>query len=1189
MRPLPLAFLLAACNDVNVGSTNKAPEVSLRAQEGAVVMGSEVTFHGTATDPDDEPGTLTVAWTVSDSSGHELSLADLDAQDDCTAPPADSATARGEVACTLRAPSAYAAIQLTLEAWDPRDRHAEDSIQVDLSAGSAPTCSITQPDAEGVYFSDEPLPLDGTCADALGETAPEDLLLWYRDTYRDADGQTASEEYRAGDGDTAADDLTASASATAARLYGYLPFTAGDHVLCLLAEDESGNVSATDACVAFTVYPPNADPWCEILLPLDGTTGGVGAQVHFEALVGDPDLDDATGLYVEWRSDLLSEPIGYGTPDEDGFLFLDQAVVFDTQALHNITLYVEDAWGADGTCSIRYRVADGPSVAIASPTRGDLYDLREAIPLECTYSDGDTACADMLLAWELFQSSTGATLVLQEPSPPTHPSSVQPCSEYASYDPATLGELDPGSYHLYCRVTDGDGNENSDAVFFDIGDCTQTWYRDLDGDGYGDATVSVEDCTQPPGYVAIPGDCDDSNVSINPGEPEQCNGLDDNCDGTVDGGFHLLPFYRDADGDGYGDDSDPYPDMVCSSATLPGYAALGGDCDDTQPDVNPGEPEQCDDTDHDCDGDIDNGFAYPYGTVLYLDADSDGYGAAATTGCTAGSGLVLMGGDCDDGEPAVNPGATEVCDAGTPVDDDCDGDADPVGAAGCTTQYLDADGDGYGTDAGISACVCASNPGAYTSTNAGDCDDGAYAVNPGATEVCDAAGTDEDCDGLVNGDDPSATGLATWYRDADADGCGLASATQSACDQPTGSVADDSDCDDTDASVHPGSAEVCDTANADEDCDGLADDSDSSATGQGTWYRDADGDGYGSDTATLSRCDQPSGYVASGGDCNDSSTLYHPGASEPVGSGTDYDCSGGVSCYNDDDNDGYLDTSGDTIASSDSDCTDAYEGSSSDPTTDCDDFDASAHPGATETCDGADNDCDGATDEAGASGCANWYYDYDNDNYGTTSSSCLCSASGYYRAHYSMDCDDGDSSVHPGATETCDGADEDCDGTVDEGVCLTTVYSQNFDSGSVFSTSTIGNQTLSDGSAWQDMGLFSFLTYQSGHSSLYSMGINHSSTSYSATALMYVMNVPATSSEDLVVTFWIYARTATTVGVGRAGATTYSQSIPANTWTEVSATMSSFMSTSQVWLNLGLIPSSGASYSVRIDDITVEK
>jgi hypothetical protein len=114
----------------------------------------------------------------------------------------------------------------------------------------------------------------------------------------------------------------------------------------------------------------------------------------------------------------------------------------------------------------------------------------------------------------------------------------------------------------------------------------------------------------------------------------------------------------------------------------------------------------------------------------------------------------------------------------------------------------------------VTACVQPSG----TATDATDCDDAAAAVNPGATEVCN--GIDDDCDALVDDADSSvdtATG-STWYADSDSDGYGDAGAGNAACVQPSGTVSDDQDCDDTDATVNPAAAEVCN--GSDDDCDG---------------------------------------------------------------------------------------------------------------------------------------------------------------------------------------------------------------------------------------------------------------------------------------------------------------------------------------------------------------------------------
>ncbi|MBN1336778.1 MAG: FG-GAP repeat protein [Deltaproteobacteria bacterium] len=97
---------------------------------------------------------------------------------------------------------------------------------------------------------------------------------------------------------------------------------------------------------------------------------------------------------------------------------------------------------------------------------------------------------------------------------------------------------------------------------------------------------------------------------------------------------------------------------------------------------------------------------------------------------------------------------------------------------------------------------------------------------------------------------------------------------------------------------------------------------------------------------------------------------------------------------------------------------------------DCDDGDAAVHPGALESCDGVDNDCDGLTDPEHADGCTWFYADLDADGYGDSSSSaCLCAQNGIFTTTDGNDCDDGAASVHPDAEEICDDAiDQDCDG-----------------------------------------------------------------------------------------------------------------------------------------------------------------
>jgi len=132
-------------------------------------------------------------------------------------------------------------------------------------------------------------------------------------------------------------------------------------------------------------------------------------------------------------------------------------------------------------------------------------------------------------------------------------------------------------------------------------------------------------------------------------------------------------------------------------------------------------------------------------STWYQDNDNDNYGNATVTqqACSQPSGYVSDNTDCDDTDPNVHPGATEVCNG---IDDDCDLQTDEEGATGCTTYYRDDDNDGYG-QTGDSKCLCAAaDP--YDTTVGGDCNDSNAAVNPAATEVCN--GIDDNCDGNID-------------------------------------------------------------------------------------------------------------------------------------------------------------------------------------------------------------------------------------------------------------------------------------------------------------------------------------------------------------------------------------------------------------------------------------------------------
>jgi hypothetical protein len=368
---------------------------------------------------------------------------------------------------------------------------------------------------------------------------------------------------------------------------------------------------------------------------------------------------------------------------------------------------------------------------------------------------------------------------------------------YAAWE--DCNDRDPAVFPGANESCDGRDNDCDDEI--DEG-ATITLYRDADLDGYGDPDSETMGCEGTGGYSAEGTDCDDADAEVHPGAEEWCDGLDNDCDEQIDEDIEYADWYADVDEDGYGDPTSSINDCQQPS----GYIADDQDCDDGDATINPDADEYCDGEDNDCDGGTDEADALDAST-WYSDGDGDGYGDAGGKGtvrCAAGSGEVLDNTDCDDSRDDVNPGGTEICDGD--ADEDCDGlvdDADDsTDPSSMSTWHPDGDSDGYG-DAGSSLDAC-SQPSGHIADGS-DCDDSDAEINPAMEETCN--GSDDDCDGLVDDDDVGVTGTTTWYLDADGDGYGSSRGGMDACDQPTGYVADNTDCDDDDGGIHVGCPE----------------------------------------------------------------------------------------------------------------------------------------------------------------------------------------------------------------------------------------------------------------------------------------------------------------------------------------------------------------------------------------------
>ncbi len=229
------------------------------------------------------------------------------------------------------------------------------------------------------------------------------------------------------------------------------------------------------------------------------------------------------------------------------------------------------------------------------------------------------------------------------------------------------------------------------------------------------------------GHVADD-DCDDGDPAVHPGAAEICDHVDQDCDTAIDEGVQHQA-WPDIDGDGWGSNGDPW--VGCETPT--GTTDRTGDCNDGNAAIHPDADELCNGADDDCDGQVDEEGGLD-GELWYADQDGDGYGPTGTGEplCDPPDDAVDQGGDCDDDDPARNPGQAEIWYDG--VDSDCDGADD-----------YDADQDGY--DVSL------------------DCDDLDASLSPGVDEIC-GDGLDNDCDGgaascALEGDFPLSSAPAT--------------------------------------------------------------------------------------------------------------------------------------------------------------------------------------------------------------------------------------------------------------------------------------------------------------------------------------------------------------------------------------------------------------------------------------------
>ena len=555
--------------------------------------------------------------------------------------------------------------------------------------------------------------------------------------------------------------------------------------------------------------------------------------------------------------------------------------------------------------------------------------------------------------------------------------------------PAAGSSIGIGVHACTLRLADLAGNIQDYTVQLTVSGSPVAYYADADADGFGRSTDAAQNaCAPVAGKVADNTDCNDSDAAIHPGAAERCNGADDDCDLAIDETPATFRYYRDDDGDGFGDASVSLAN--CTGVAPDGFVGNSADCDDA--------------------------------AVLYADADGDGRGAGPFAGC----GVATSNDNCPS---TANPDQAN-----------CDGDAqgNACDANDDNDAAIDAN-DAFPCDATKSVGDASLSPAELAAFLAGasgvDVHAGGMSPDQLAAVANNAIGIGaQGIKGAFTVPASLSAAQITAILDRAAPG-GLSTITVDAAGMQPAQLA--AVAADIAAVAVVSNLSVASTSSAADIAALVSKASVASAIATGM------------DATRLTACVSGAGVVTFTGmvlvDAGVSAVdIAEIAASLGSSGSTDlrFDsagmsggqisaanaalaalatANGGVNPYC-----GTVDTDSD--------------GSFADAcfvhAVDCGDSSGAIHPGAVETCanDGIDNDCDGdASSDAEATDASDFYADNDLDGFGAGALVKSCTAVAG-RVGTSTDCNDSNPAIHPGAAEVCAtlAVDNDCDGVTDE-------------------------------------------------------------------------------------------------------------------------------------------------------------